>query len=579
MSEFKKNLSFAWKYLKKEKNKIILSVVCNLIGIFISIILPIVSAKVIVYLTTNKLQQLLLLSILLLILELLNNVRLYFVRYAHQIIYRNTLTNIQKDLGKNILRIENQILDQTSSGVFIERLTNDTSRMSEIFNMINRNVTRIITDLGIFIAIFLINKSAFFYLVLMIFIYYVIERKRVYIKTENDKIIRKKNEKVSGFIGELVRGVRDLKMLNAEDSFTSWLDDEVTDLNKVRYDQGSKDRGYTLIRDSFLNFSDTGMILLLVFLISSHQLELTSALVIYNYMGKLTSIVSCFSTLLEKVKDFNLSASRIFSIMDNQEFKKEKFGDQKLENVKGNFEFKEVTFSYQNHKKILNQLSFKIKCNTTTAFVGKSGAGKTTIFNLLCKMYDYDQGLITIDGVDIKKLDKDSIRGNITIISQNPYIFHMSIRKNLELVKSNMTEEEMTEACRMACLDEFINTLPDSYDTVVGEGGISLSGGQRQRLALARAFLQKTEIILFDEATSNLDNETQKKIQKAIENMKKEYTILMIAHRLSTIIGSDKILFLNHGKIEQEGTHQELLLKNKNYKKLYESELTEESKI
>lgn len=579
MSEFKKNLSFAWKYLKKEKNKIILSIVCNLIGIFISIVLPIVSAKVIVYLTTNKLQQLLFLSILLLILELLNNIILYFVRYAHQIIYRNTLTNIQKDLGKNILRIENQILDQTSSGVFIERLTNDTSRMSEIFNMINRNITRIITDLGIFIAIFLINKSAFFYLVLMIFIYYVIERKRVYIKTENDKIIRKKNEKVSGFIGELVRGVRDLKMLNAEDSFTSWLDDEVTDLNKARYDQGSKDRGYTLIRDSFLNFSDTGMILLLVFLISSHQLELTSALVIYNYMGKLTSIVSCFSTLLEKVKDFNLSASRIFSIMDNQEFKKEKFGDQKLENVKGNFEFKEVTFSYQNHKKILNQLSFKIKCNTTTAFVGKSGAGKTTIFNLLCKMYDYDQGLITIDGVDIKKLDKDSIRGNITIISQNPYIFHMSIRKNLELVKSNMTEEEMTEACRMACLDEFINTLPDSYDTVVGEGGISLSGGQRQRLALARAFLQKTEIILFDEATSNLDNETQKKIQKAIENMKKEYTILIIAHRLSTIIGSDKILFLNHGKIEQEGTHQELLLKNKNYKKLYESELTEESKI
>lgn len=162
MSEFKRNLFFAWKYLKGEKRKIILSIVCNLVGVFISIVLPIVSARVIVYLTTNKLQQLLLLSILLLVLELLNNIRLYFVRYAHQIIYRNTLTDIQKDLGKNILKIENQILDQTSSGVFIERLTNDTSRMSEIFNMINRNVTRIITDIGIFIAIFIINKVAFF---------------------------------------------------------------------------------------------------------------------------------------------------------------------------------------------------------------------------------------------------------------------------------------------------------------------------------------------------------------------------------------------------------------------------------
>lgn len=579
MSEFKKNLSFAWKYLKKEKGKIALSIVCNLIGILINIVIPILSAKIIIHLTTNKFHQLLFLSISLLILELFNNIRLYFVIYAHQTIYRNTLTYIQKDLGGNILKIENRILDQTSSGVFIERLTNDTSRMSEIFNTINRNLTRIITDVGIFIAILIINKIAFLYLVFMIFIYYFIERKRVCAKTENDKVIRKKSEKVSGFIGELVRGVRDLKMLNAEDSFTRQLADEVIDLNKARYLQGAKDRGYILIRDSFLNFSDTGMIFLLVFLISSHQLEPTNGLVIYNYMGKLTSIVSCFSTLLEKVKDFNLSASRIFSIMDDQVFRKEKFGDQKIEKVKGNFEFKEVTFSYQDHKKVLDQLSFKINCNTTTAFVGKSGAGKSTIFNLLCKMYDYDQGLITIDGVDIKQLDKDTIRGNITIISQNPYIFHMSIRKNLELVKSDMTEEEMKEACRIACLDEFINTLPDSYDTIVGEGGISLSGGQRQRLALARAFLQKTEIILFDEATSNLDNETQRKIQKAIENMKKEYTILIIAHRLSTIINSDKILFLNHGKIEQEGTHQELLLKNKNYKRLYESELIDRPKI
>ncbi|MCI8347798.1 MAG: ABC transporter ATP-binding protein [Bacilli bacterium] len=345
--------------------------------------------------------------------------------------------------------------------------------MSEIFNTINRNLTRIIADIGIFIVILIINKIAFLYLVFMLFIYYFIERKRVCIKTENDKVIRKKSEKVSGFIGELVRGVRDLKMLNAEDSFTRQLDDEVIDLNKARYLQGSKDREYILIRDSFLNFSDTGLIFLLVFLISSHQLELTSGLVIYNYMGKLTSIVSSFSTLLEKVKDFDLSASRIFSIMDDQVFKKESFGDQKIEKVKGNFEFKEVTFSYQDHKKVLDQLSFKINCNTTTAFVGKSGAGKSTIFNLLCKMYDYNQGLITIDGVDIKQLDKDTIRGNITIISQNPYIFHMSIRKNLELVKSDMTEKEMKEACRIACLDEFINTLPDSYDTIVGEGGTS----------------------------------------------------------------------------------------------------------
>ena len=235
------------------------------------------------------------------------------------------------------------------------------------------------------------------------------------------------------------------------------------------------------------------------------------------------------------------------------------------------------SFAYDKNK-VLKDLSFKINAKETIAFVGKSGAGKTTIFNLLCKMYDTYKGQITIDGIDIRKLDKDSIRGNITIISQNPYIFNMSIRDNLRLVKSNITDKEIREACKAACLDEFIKTLPDKYDTIIGEGGINLSGGQKQRLAIARALVQKTRIILFDEATSALDNDTQEKINEAIENMKDEYTILIIAHRLSTIINADRILFINDGKIEAKGSHQFLLKHCKNYKHLYESEITKSDK-
>ena len=189
-------------------------------------------------------------------------------------------------------------------------------------------------------------------------------------------------------------------------------------------------------------------------------------------------------------------------------------------------------------------------------------------------MYDINKGEITIDGININELDKDSIRGNITIISQNPYIFNMSIKDNLRLVKSNVTNKEIKEACKIACLDEFIHTLPDKYDSIIGEGGVNLSGGQKQRLAIARALIQKTKIILFDEATSALDNETQEKIQTAIENMRKDYTILIIAHRLSTIVNADHILFLNNGKIEATGTHKELLKTSPAYKKLYESELS-----
>jgi ABC-type multidrug transport system fused ATPase/permease subunit len=295
------------------------------------------------------------------------------------------------------------------------------------------------------------------------------------------------------------------------------------------------------------------------------------ALIIYNYSDRVTSVIYAVRNILDKVKDFNLSASRIMAIINGDEFKKESFGTKHLTKVKGNFEFKNVCFSYD-EKQVLNDLSFKVKANETVAFVGKSGAGKTTIFNLLCKMYDVKEGSILIDGYNINELDKDTIRGNITVISQNPYIFNMTIRENLCLVKENLSEEEMKKACKMACLDEFIESLPDKYDTLIGEGGVNLSGGQKQRLAIARAFVQNTEIILFDEATSALDNETQSSIKKAIDNMKKKYTILIIAHRLSTVIDADRLLYVEDGKIVGEGTHEELLKNNKSYRELYEIE-------
>ena len=211
------------------------------------------------------------------------------------------------------------------------------------------------------------------------------------------------------------------------------------------------------------------------------------------------------------------------------------------------------------------------------ALVGNQNCGKTTIFNLLCKMYSVKSGEIFIENENIEELDEESIRGNITIISQSPYIFNLSIRDNLKLVKENLTEEEMVEACRIACLDDFIETLPNQYDTILGESGIVLSGGQKQRLAIARAFIQKTKIILFDEATSSLDNETQAKIQKAISNLKDEYTILIIAHRLSTIVNCDKIMLLEEGKINDTGTHEELLSRNNLYQKLYQTEILQQT--
>lgn len=573
MKEFFSNLKKAWVYGKGQKKFIIGYIVFNIIFIFINLFVPILSAKAIVELTNNKLNQVVFIGFVILVVELLRNFANYITGYFRQQIYRETYSKIETTLGAEILKIENQSLDEKGSGLFIQRLTNDASKIADIFVVLNIYLTNILTDIGIFLAVFIINKAVFFYLLLTVYAIFVVEKKRTNVVNAQDKIYRKKNEKVSSFIGELVRGAHDIKMLNAENSFIKELDSKIIDLNNEKYKMDEKNRNYILLSATLSDIFSTGNIILSVFLITQNLLSIPNALVINNYLGRLTSIIYFVSQFLEKVKDFNLSSERVFAIMDSKEFGKEKFGKKHIDKVNGDFEFKNVTFTYANGHKVIDNMNFKIKANSTVAFVGKSGSGKTTVFNLLCKMYNIDSGNITIDGIDINKLDKDSIRGNITIISQNPYIFNLSIRDNLRLVKENITDEEMIEACKTACLEDFIKSLPDGYDTIIGEGGINLSGGERQRLAIARALVQKTEIILFDEATSALDNETQANIKKAIDNMKNEYTILIIAHRLSTVIDCDRILFLDEGKIKAEGTHKELLNSCKNYRNLYEAEL------
>lgn len=574
MKEFFSNLKFVWQYAKDQKAKLIKYILCNFVVVIISVVVPIISANIIIYLTDSMFYQLLMMASVLCLLELLRNMLNYFSRYYSMIIFRESFIKIQTALGKNILRLENKIIDSNSSGVFIQRLTSDTSRLADIFNVLNLYLSRILINLGIFIAVFIISFRAFIYLIVMVIALYLIERRRVSIYNSKDKDFRKENEKVTGFVSEIVRGLRDIKMLHSEDSFSSELHSQVEELNQSRYLMMRVNNRYNCLRFCLQDIFHLGLIFLLVYLIMTGNLAVANGLVIHNYQGRVTSIIDILGILLQSIKDFNLSCSRVFAIMYSDQFSKEKFGSRHLDKVNGDFCFSHVNFHYDcNDKKVLNDLSFEVHANETVAFVGKSGAGKSTIFNLLCKMYDVDSGSITIDGVDISLLDRESIRGNITIISQSPYIFHLSIRDNLRLVQPDMTEEEMIDACKLACIHDFIMSLPDRYDTVVGEGGVNLSGGQRQRLAIARAFLQKTEIILFDEATSALDNETQREIQKAISNLKKDYTILIIAHRLSTIINSDRILFIEDGKIVGEGGHKELIKKCPGYRELYEAEL------
>lgn len=580
MKETFKNLKKVYKFGKEYKKSLIICAITSLIFITINIVGPILWAKQVVYLTDNLFKQLLYVSALILGLNLVSTFNRLILRRNTQVFFRGTTKNIQIATSREVLKIQLSDIDKKSSGTFIQRIGNDADEMSRIFTRGMGYVTNILTDVGIFVAIFVINKIIFlFYLVgsIILVAMYLCKSNRV---NEKDKIYRKQREKTSGLISELVRGVRDIKMLNAKESFVGEIESNIDDLTKSLFNLRNTDMNYTSITNVISSLIEFSLICLLVYMLSNSYITVAVAIVLYNYRQRvLFNLMGAVDELLVEVKAFNLSSSRVFSILNDNEFKKEAFGTRHIDSIKGNFEFRDVVFGYNDTDMVLDKLNFKVKENETVAFVGKSGAGKTTIFSLLCKLYDIKKGKILLDGKDIKELDEYSIRNNITIISQNPYIFNMSIRDNLRLVKENLSDEDMVKACKLACLDEFIESLPLKYDTVVGEGGVTLSGGQRQRLAIARAFVQDTKIILFDEATSALDNETQGYIQKAINNMKDRYTILIIAHRLSTIVNSDRILLLEGGKITAEGTHKELLKNNKTYKDLYENEIIDKDDI
>ena len=573
MKDLKKNLKFILKYAYKDRIKIILLSFLLIFNIIFSIVIPIMSAKIVVALTSDNYMQIIILGLIIFLIEGCSSLFDVVFRNGMIKVQKNILSLLEVDIGRNILKLENSCLDEKGSGLFIHRISNDTYRISNVFSSLIGNFSNVIRYIGILVAIFTVNKLVFLYVIFMITVLWIIEKTRNKRLNEDDKKSRSSNERVSGFVSELVRGARDIKMLNSEDDFLKELSFRIEDANKNEMKMRSTNWKFKLASWEFSKFFNFILIVLLVFMMKNNFIVATTALILYNYANHIDGVVWVLGYFLEYIKDFNLSCERVSDICDDKKFKKEKFGKKHFGKLNGDFEFKNVCFSY-NDKLVLNDLSFKINANETVAFVGRSGAGKTTIFNLLCKMYDVQSGIISMDGVDIRKLDKDTIRGNITIISQSPYIFNMSIKDNLKLVKSDLTDEEMINACHIACLDDFINELPDGYDTIIGEGGVNLSGGQKQRLAIARALIQKTEIILFDEATSALDNETQNKIQQAIDNMKSEYTILIIAHRLSTIINCDRILYLENGKIIASGTHNELLKNCREYKKLYESEIS-----
>ena len=551
-------------------------VVLGLVEIPLSVVVPMLSAQRILELTGNKLDQLLYTSLAVFGIGLVLNVLDFVDHILYWKIYRQIMTKLRTAIIREAIKLEVREVDKSSTGVFITRINVDTNDVSFVLGEIVYQVTAVLTRVGVMGAIFVMNKYMFVYALITALVTYVIKRQGLKREYEIKRKTKKLEEEMTSLTGELMRGIRDVKALNAETTALHKMSERIDRTSYGKYKGLVVRWRHWFVANSCETLFGLLFFVLAIVLLRHNLVTIPIVVVVFNYRNDITSLITFLIWIVDYGEQFNLAADRVYEVIDNKVFDKEKFGDIGLDHLEGKIEFDQVGFSYDHddHKRpVLNGISFTVHPNERVAFVGRSGAGKTTIFNLITRLYHADSGTIKLDGYDIESLTRDSIRNNMSIITQSPYIFNFSIKDNLLIAKPGASMREIRSVCQAACIDDYIMSLPEGYETMLGEGGVILSGGQRQRLAIARALLKKTEVILFDEATSALDNETQEQIQRAIGNLQGEYTILIVAHRLSTVIDSDRIFVVDKGKIVASGTHQELLRSCQFYHDLYRKDL------
>jgi subfamily B ATP-binding cassette protein MsbA len=378
----------------------------------------------------------------------------------------------------------------------------------------------------------------------------------------------------TSFLTEIFRGSRMIRIYQKEKTEQKNANDIITRLVNKNIKISSVMIRATPIMEVLTGFMIAGFIFYSGKLISSGELEINNFFSFLAAMMLAYQPIRSLATINMIAYQGAAAAKRIYTVLDNPISIKEEEELPKLEVKKCDIKFENIDFKYEKtNEKAIKNINFAIKGGTMTAFVGHSGAGKSTIINLLPRFYDAQKGKILIDGQNIKEVNLNSLRKNMSLVSQDVILFDDTIKNNIAYAKKEATQDEIQKACKFAAADEFINNLPKKYDTLIGENGIRLSGGQKQRLSIARAILKESPIILLDEATSSLDAESEEVVQNAIMNLTKNKTTLVIAHRLSTIHNADKIFVLKKGSIINSGNHDFLIKECKEYKSLYEKQL------
>ncbi len=500
---------------------------------------------------------------------------LYFARVNIIVVGQTIAGELQKKIAESILFSDIQTLDSRHSGRYVSNISYDSGQVS---NLVSTGVLNLMKDT--FSVIFLVSLMFYQNWKLAIFAIFMIPLAGGLAKNLGKKIGKATTQasEISGnltsFLTDIFRGSKMIRIFQKEDVENNNAKNVISDLVKKNIRIASIMIRATPIMEALTGFMIAG------FIFYSGKLINTGELGINNFFSFLTAMMLAYQPIrslatLNMVAYQGAAASkRIFSVIDKPILIKNESHLPDLKTDNCDIEFNDVGFKYDStNEKAINNVNLKIDGGKITALVGQSGAGKSTIINLLPRFYDPQQGKITIDKQNIHKINLKSLRKIISLVSQDVVLFDDTIRNNIAYANTEASQLEIEEACKFAAADEFINKLPNKYETIVGENGVKLSGGQKQRISIARAILKKSSIILLDEATSSLDADSERVVQNAINNLIKGRTTLVIAHRLSTIHSSDKIFILKEGKVIGSGKHESLIENNEEYKSLYKNQL------
>ncbi len=502
--------------------------------------------------------------------SLLKAILQFTYQYFFSLGSEKSLESVRRALYRKLHSLGMRYFDQTPAGSIVSRVTNDTMTLSNFLTVLSTVVISIFSVSSALVTMFLTNQTAgwliLLFLPILLLVIWLYSRK-------SSKLYRNYRERLSRIntnLNESIEGVSLIQQFKQEKRMTNEFEGE---------NGGLMDTRFNMIRINSLLLSPLTSLLYslalavaLMYFGFPLQETFVPAGVVYAFSQYISQIFNPISTMMDQMTLFQdgiVAGKRIFRILDNTEYEPQQKEEKDLTIKQGKIEFKHVSFSYDGKHEILHDINFTVNPGETLGIVGHTGSGKSSIINVMMRFYEYYQGQILIDGIDLKKYPKKELRKKLGLVLQEPFMFYGDIVSNIRLYNDKITDEKIKQAAKTVQADQFIEKMPGKYHAKVIEGGDELSQGQRQLISFARTLVTDPKILVLDEATANVDTETEALIQEGLKQLRKGRTTLAIAHRLSTIADANQIIVLDKGRIVERGTHQELLAKKGYYYNLY----------